>query len=899
MAGDHKTASIISISWMAFWLGTTRPPASSASAGSRFGWGTRRPASSASAASRFGWRLPDGSIISISWVAFWLGTIRRPASSASAGSRFGWGPPPGQHHQHQLDQVWLRTTRRPASSASAGSRFGSGPPDGQHHQHHQHQLDRVLAEDHQTASIISISWVAFWQGTTRRPASSASAGSRFGWGPPDGQHQKHQLDRVLAGDHQTASIKSISWIAFWLGTTRRPASSASAGLLFGGPPNGQHHQHQLDRVLAGDHQTARSSASAGSRFGWGPPDGQHHQHQLDRVLAGDHQTASIISISWIAFWLETTRRPASSASAGSGFGWGPPDGQHHQHQLGRVCWNRQTASIISISWVAFWLGTTTRPASSASAGSRFGWGPPDGQHHHRVLAGDHKTASIISISWIAFWLGTTRRPASSASAGSRFGWGPPHGQHHQHQLDRVLPGDHQTASIISISWVAFWLGTTRRPASSASAGSRFGWRPPDGQHHQHQLGQVLAGDHQTASIISISWVAVWLGTTRQPASSASAGSRFWLGTARRPPSSASVGSRQTASIIRDHQTASIISISWITFWMGTTRRPASSASAGSRLAGDQHHQHQLGRVLAGDHQTASIISISWVAFWLGTTRRPASSASAGSRFGWGPPHGQHHQHQLDRVLAGDHQTASIISISCVAFWLGTTRRQASSAPAASIISIMSIISISWIASWLGTTRRPASSASAGSRFGWGPPDGQHHQHQLDRVLAGDHKTTSIISISWVAVWLGTTRWPASSPSDGQHHQHELGRFLARDHQTASIISISWIAFWGTAQRPASSASAGSGFGWGPPDGQHHQHQLGRGLAGDHQTASIISISWIAIGSGPPDGQHHQHLLGRVLAGDRQTASIISISWVILVFLLASRAGLLSPGLPWS
>ena len=408
-------------------------------------------------------------------------------------------------------------------------------------------------------------------------------------------------------------------------------------------------------------------------------------------MAGDHQTASIISISWVAFWLGTTRRPASSASAGSRCGWGPPDGQHHQHQLDRVlAGDHQTASIISISWVAFWLGTTRRPASSASVGSRFGWGPPDGQHHQhqldRVLAGDHQTASIISISWIAFWLGTTRRPASSASFGSRFGWGPPDGQHHQHQLGCVLAGDHQTASIISISWVAFWLGTTRRPASSASAGSRFGWGPPDGQHHQHQLGRVLAGDHQTASIISISWVAFWLGTTRRPASLASAGSRFWLGTTRRPASSASAGS---------------------CFGWGPQDGQHHQHQLGRVLAGDHQtasHQHQLGRVLAGDHQMASIISISWVAFWLGstrrlgTTRRPASSASAGSRFGWGPPDGQHHQHQLGRVLAGDHQTASIISIS-------------------------------WVAFWLGTTRRPASSASAGSRFGWGPPDGQHHQQK--------------------------------------------------------------------------------------------------------------------------------------------------------------------------
>ena len=204
-----------------------------------------------------------------------------------------------------------------------------------------------------------------------------------------------------------------------------------------------------------------SSASAGSRFGWGPPDGQHHQHQLDRVLAGDHQTASIISISWVAFWLGTTRRPASSASAGSRFGWGPLDGQHHQHQLDRVlAGDHQTASIISISWIAFWLGTTRRPASSASAAS---------------------IISIISISWIAFWLGTTRRPASSASAGSRFGCGPPDGQHHQHQLDRGLAVDQKTASIISISWI------------------------------------TTAGDHQTASIISISWIAFWLGTATRPA----------------------------------------------------------------------------------------------------------------------------------------------------------------------------------------------------------------------------------------------------------------------------------------------------------------------------------------------------------------------------------------------
>ena len=448
-----------------------------------------------------------------------------------------------------------------------------------------------MGGDHQTASIISISWIAVWLGTTRRPASSASAASII-------------------------SIISISWIAFWLGTTRRPASSASAGSCFGcGPPDGQHHQHQLDRGLAVYHKTASMIS-----ISW------------VAVWPVDDQTASIISISWIAFWLGTTRRPASSASAGSCFGCGPPDGQHHQHQLDRgLAVYHKTASMISISWVAVW--------------------PVDDQ-----------TASIFSISWIAFWRATTRRPASSASAGSRFGWGLPPGQHHQHQLDRVLAGDHQTASIFSISWIAFWLGITRQRASSASAGSRFGWGPPPGQQHQHQLGRVLAGDHQTASIISISWIA---------------------------------------------------------FWLGTTKRPASHFGWGQP---DRQHQHQLDRILAGDHQTASIISISWIALWLGTTRRPASSASAGSLFGWGPPDGQHHQHQLGLAGPPDGQHHPH-----------------------------------------QTTRRPASSASAGSLFGWGPPDGQHHQHQLDRVLAGDHQTASIISISWVAFWLGTATWP-----DGQH-----------------------------------------------------------------------------------------------------------------------------------
>ena len=884
MAGDHKTASIISISWIAFWRATTRRPASSASAGSRFGCGPPDGQHHQHHLDRFlAGRRPDGqhhqhqldrvlagdrhpaSIISISWIAFWLATTRRPASSASAGSLFGWGPPDGQHHQHQLGRGLAGDHQTAASSASAGS--------------------PLLA----LASIISISWIAFWLGTTRRPASSASAGSRLGWGPPDGQHHQHQLGRVWAGNHQTASIISIGWVAFWLTTTRRPASSASAGSRCGWRPlDGQHHQPQLGPVLAGGRPA--SSASAGSRFGWGPPDGQHHQHQLG-----------------LRCWLGTTRQPASSASAGSRFGWGPPDGQHHQHQLGRVlgpppgqhhqhqldrvlAGDHQTASIISISWIAFWLGT----ASIISISCKHYQHHQNHQHQlDRVLAGDHQTASIISISWIAFWLGdhqtasiisiswiafwpgTTMRPASSASAGSRFGWGPPDGQHHQHQLDRD------------------WLGTTRRPASSASAGSRFGWGPQDGQHHQHQLGRVLAGDHHPASIISISWIAFWHHQT------ASIINNNWIAFGWGPPDGQHHQHQLDRVLAGDHQTASIISISWVAFWLGTTRRPASSASAGSHFGRGppcgQHHQHQLDRVLAGDHQTASIISISWIKVWLGTTRRPASSASAGSHFGWGPPDGQHHQHQLGRVLAGDHHPASNISIS-------------------------------WVAFWLGTTRRPASSASAGSRFGWGPPDGQHHQHQLDRVLAGDHQTASIISISWIAFWLGTTTRPASSasagsrfgwgPPDGQHHQHhldrflagrrpdgqhhqqKLGRVLAGDHQTASIISISWVAFWlGTTRRPASSASAGSLFGRGPPGGQHHQHQLDRVLAGDHKTASIISISWIKVwlgttrrpassasagsrfGWGPPDGQHHQHQLGRVLAGDQHPASIISISWV--------------------
>ena len=185
----------------------------------------------------------------------------------------------------------------------------------------------------------------------------------------------------------------------------------------------------------------------------------------------------------------------------------------------------------------------------------------------------------------------------------------------------------------------------------------------------------------------------------------------------------------------EHPTpASIMSISCPVFLHNAPRQPASRASAaqlfGSTPHASQHHEHQLPTFLAPHPMPASIMSISCPAFLLNTPRQPASWASAAQLFGSTPHASQHHEHQLPSFLAPHPTPASIMSISCPAFWLNTPRQ-------------------------------PASRASAAQLFCSTPNASRHHEHQLPSFFAQHPTPASIMSISCPPFWLHTPRQPAS------------------------------------------------------------------------------------------------------------------------------------------
>ena len=177
---------------------------------------------------------------------------------------------------------------------------------------------------------------------------------------------------------------------------------------------------------------------------------------------------------------------------------------------------------MSISWAYFGHKTHKQPASSASAGRTLDTKPPNSQHHEHQLdvlrIQNPQTANIMSISWAYFGHKTPKQPASSASAGRTLDTKPPNSQHHEHQLDVPWTQNPKTASIMSISWAYFGHKTPKQPASCASARRTSDTKPPNSQHHQHQLGVLWTQHHQTASIMSISWAYFGHKSTKQPAS---------------------------------------------------------------------------------------------------------------------------------------------------------------------------------------------------------------------------------------------------------------------------------------------------------------------------------------------------------------------------------------------
>ena len=160
-----------------------------------------------------------------------------------------------------------------------------------------------------------------------------------------------------------------------------------------------------------------------------------------------------MSISWVGFWPHGPRSPRRLQNK-------LPSGRGHL--TGRE------ASIMSISWVGFWPRGPRSPS---------GWGHLTSQE-----------ASIMSISW-----GPTDPEAQDACrTNCPSGW-------------RHLTS--QEASIMSISWVGFWPHGPRSPRrlqNKLPRGPRSRrlqnklpqwlgpFDEPGGEHHEHQLGRVLA-----------------------------------------------------------------------------------------------------------------------------------------------------------------------------------------------------------------------------------------------------------------------------------------------------------------------------------------------------------------------------------------------------------------------
>ena len=328
-----------------------------------------------------------------------------------------------------------------------------------------------------------------------------------------------------------------------------------------------------------------------------PRNSQHQEHQLGVLWTPNPETASIRSISWAYFGHQTTKQPASGASAGRTLHTKPRNSQHQEHQLG-VLWtpNPETASIRSISWAYFGHQTPKQPAG-ASAGRTLDTKPRNSQHQEHQLGvlwtPNPETASIRSISWAYFGHQTPKQPASGASAGRTLDTRPRNSQHHEHQLGVLWTRNPETASIMSISWAYFGHQIPKQPASGASAGRTLDTKPRNCQHHEHQLGVLWTPNPETASISSISWAYFAHQTSKQPASGASAGRTL-------------------------------------------DTKPRNS----------QHHEHQLGVLWTPNPKTASIMSISWAYFGHQTRKQPASAASAGRTLDTRPRNSQHHEHQL-------------------------------------------------------------------------------------------------------------------------------------------------------------------------------------------------------------------------------------------------------------
>ena len=186
---------------------------------------------------------------------------------------------------------------------------------------------------------------------------------------------------------------------------------------------------------------------------------------------------------------------------------------------------------MSISFAALWVAAPHQRAPRASAGWRsLGRSPPSEHHEHQLrcpLGSSAPPASIMSISFAALWVAAPHQRAPRASAGWRsLGRSPP-SEYHEHQLRCPLGSSAPPASIMSISFAVLWAARPisehhehqlrcplrSRPhqrASRASAGWRSLGRSPPSEHHEHQLRCPLGSSAPPASIMRISFAALWV-----------------------------------------------------------------------------------------------------------------------------------------------------------------------------------------------------------------------------------------------------------------------------------------------------------------------------------------------------------------------------------------------------
>ena len=641
------------------------------------------------------------------------------------------------------------------------------------------------------ASIIGIRRDAPCQ-TAR--ASPASGGLSLGSCPARrSEHHRHQEGCSLSN---CPGIICIRWTLAWqLPRPKKPASSASGGLLLVKLP--ERHLHQVDSRLAvappeeasiigirraAPCQTSRaSSASGGLSLGSClARRSEHHRHQEGCSLSN---CPSIICIRWTLAWqLPRPKKRASSASGGLLLVKLPG---HHLHQVDSrlAVAPPEEASIIGIRRAA---PCQTARASSASGGLSLARFPPRGKRASSASAGlllvklpeqlpEHHLHHVVMRLAVA----PTKKRASSASTGLL-----------------LLP------SIICIN------GGGGAPAKRESAFKRTSaWQvlprplpapastpPQRSEHHLHRQAR---------------------------ASPASGGLSFGRCPQKKRALSASVGPL-LLQMPREKR-ASLAG--------ARPKKRASSASAGLLLAQapsyasgefslgkcvplhrSEHHRHQQ-RKTAPDAREASSICIKWTLAW--QVPPPPTPFQV-------PQRSENQQHQQARASPA---SGGLLLGSCPARRSEHHRHQ----EGCSLSNCPSIICIRWTLAWqLPRPKKRASSASGGLLLVKLP---QHHLHRVDSRLA-------------------------VAPPEGlllvklpEHHLHQVdSRLAVVPPEEASIIGIRRAAPCQTA--PASPASGGLSLGSClARRSEHHRHQEGCSLS---NCPSIICIRWTRLAVAPPE-----------------------------------------------